>query len=73
MTNGEVGIVLSQNLTQRMRPTIMLLLDEDKAHFSEYKTIDLAIMFEDQEGYPLNILRGLDPGAFGIDPTEYYL
>ncbi len=73
MTNGEVGIVLSQNLTQRMRPKIMLLLDEDKAHFSEYKTIDLAIMFEDQDGYPLNILRGLDPGAFGIDPTEYYL
>ena len=56
-----------------MRPKIMLLLDEDKAHFSEYKTIDLAIMFEDQEGYPLNILRGLDPGSFGIDPTEYYL
>jgi HD-GYP domain-containing protein (c-di-GMP phosphodiesterase class II) len=73
MTNGEVGIVLSQNLTQRMRPKIMLLLDEDKAHFSEYKTIDLAITFEDQEGYPLNILRGLDPGSFGIDPTEYYL
>ncbi len=73
MTNGEIGIVLSQNLTQRMRPKIMLLLDQDKAHFAEYKTIDLAKMFEDPEGYPLNILRGLDPGAFGIDPTEYYL
>jgi len=73
MTNGEIGIVLSQNLTQRMRPKIMLLLDQDKAHFAEYKTIDLAKMFEDLEGYPLNILRGLDPGAFGIDPTEYYL
>ena len=73
MTNGEVGIVLSQNLTQRMRPKIMLLLDEDKTHFAEYKTIDLANVFEDQEGYPLNILRGLDPGSFGIDPTEYYL
>ena len=73
MTSGEVGIVLSQNLTQWMRPKIMLLLDEDKAHFSVYKTIDLSNVFEDQEGYPLNILRGLDPGSFGIDPTEYYL
>ena len=73
MTNGEVGIVLAQNLTQRMRPKIMLVLDENKAHFSEYKTINLAKVFEDQEGYSLNILRGLDPGAFGIDPTEYYL
>lgn len=73
MTNGSVGIVLSQNLTQRMRPKIMLLLDEDKAHFAEYKTVNLAKAFEDPGGYPLNILRGLDPGAFGIDPTEYYL
>lgn len=73
MTNGEVGIVLSQNLTQRMRPKIMLVLDGNKAHFVEYKTINLAKVFEDLEGYPLNILRGLDPGAFGIDPTEYYL
>lgn len=73
MTNGEVGIVLAQNATQRMRPKIMLLLDEDKTHLIEYKTIDLAKHFEDSSGYPLNIYRGLDPGQYGIDPTEYYL
>ena len=73
MTNGEVGIVLSQNPTQRMRPKIMLLLDEDKNHLKEYKTIDLTKQFEDSSGYPLNIHRGLDPGEYGIDPTEYYI
>ena len=73
MTNGEVGIVLAQNATQRMRPKVMLLLDEEKNHLSEYKTIDLTKEYEDSTNYPLNIYRGLDPGSYGIDPTEYYL
>lgn len=73
MTNGEVGIVLAQNTTQRMRPKIMLLLDEGKQQLMEYKTVDLIEHYEDSTGFPLNIHRGLDPGEYGIDPTEYYL
>ncbi len=73
MTNGEVGIVLAQNTTQRMRPKVMLVLEEDKEPMKEYQTIDLSEQFEDSTGYPLNIHRGLDPGEYGIDPTEYYL
>ena len=73
MSNGEVAVVLEQNLTQRMRPKIMLILNEDKEHMNEYKTIDLAKQFEDASHLPLNIYRGLDPGSYNIDPTEYYL
>ena len=73
MTNGQVGIVLEQNLTQRMRPKIMIILDEDKANLMEYKMVDLSEQFEDESNLPLNIHRGLDPGVYDIDPTEYYL
>ncbi len=73
MSNGEVAIVLEQNLTQRMRPKIMLILNEDKKHLMEYKMIDLTEQFEDSSNLPLNIYRGLDPGAYNIDPAEYYL
>jgi HD-GYP domain-containing protein (c-di-GMP phosphodiesterase class II) len=73
MSNGEVAIVLEQNMTQRMRPKIMLILDEDKAHFLEYKIVDLAEDYVDNDDLPFNIYRGLDPGAYDIDPTEYYL
>ena len=73
MTNGQVGIVLEQNLTQRMRPKIMIILDESKANLTEYKIVDLSEQFEDEGNLPLNIHRGLDPGVYDIDPTEYYL
>ena len=73
MSNGEVAIVLEQNLTQRMRPKVMLILDRDKSQLKEYRTVDLVEKLEDSNHLPLNIYRGLDPGAYGIDPTEYYL
>ena len=73
MTNGAVAIVLEQNLTQRMRPKIILILDEEKTRLVEYQIIDLSELFEDSSSLPLNIHRGLDPGAYGIDSTEYYL
>ncbi|MCK4834622.1 MAG: HD-GYP domain-containing protein, partial [Gammaproteobacteria bacterium] len=73
MSNGEVAIILEQNLTQRMRPKIMLILNEEKAHLMEYKIVDLSKQFEDSGQQPLNIYRGLDPGSYNIDPTEYYL
>ena len=71
MHSGEVGIVMAQNKTRRMSPKVMLLLDKKKNKLSEYKSVDL---MNPQEGEDeLTILRGLDPGAFGIDPTEFYL
>ena len=73
MTNGVVAIVISQNATQRMRPKIMLLIDENKKHLLEYTTVDLTKEYKDSSGHPINIRRGLDPEECGIDPTEYYL
>jgi HD-GYP domain-containing protein (c-di-GMP phosphodiesterase class II) len=73
MTTGEVGIIVSQHRTRRLRPKVMLLLDSSKQAYIEYRTIDLLDHISDDTGHELNILHGLDPGAFGIDPTEFYL
>jgi len=73
MHSGEVGIVMAQNKTRRMSPRVMLLLDKDKRAYDEYKTVDLAKQSSEHDKDPLTILRGLDPGAYGIDPAEFYL
>lgn len=73
MSTGEVGVVLAQNKTRRLMPKVMMLMNSDKKLYDEYKTIDLMKTSQNEAGEPMNILRGLDPGAYGIDPSEFYL
>lgn len=73
MHSGEVGIVMAQNRTRRMSPKVMLLLDKNKQRLPEYLMVDLVNQPFDQDQNPLTIIRGLDPGAYGIDPSEFYL
>ncbi len=73
MNTGEVGIVMSQNNTRRLKPKIMMILDSDKTPFGNFKIIDLMTQAADAMGNMINIAKGLEPGAYGIDPGEYYL
>ena len=75
LNSGEVGVVIAQNRFRRLRPEVMIILDGDKNVRAEFATIDLQLCEENnQSGNPaLWITRGLEPGAFGIDPTEYFL
>jgi len=72
MNSGEVGIVLSQNRERHIKPKIMLLLDQDKDAYRNFKVIDL--MQQDKtDSKSSDILRGLDPGAYGIVLNDFYL
>ena len=73
MHSGEVGIVMAQNRTRRMSPKVMLLLDKNKQRLPEYSMVDLMNQPFEYEQNPLTIVRGLDPGAYDIDPAEFYL
>ena len=75
LNTGEVGIVIGQNRFRRLRPEVMLILDEQKRLREEFTTVDL-LTCEDNSGTKeptLWITRGLERGAYGIDPTEYFL
>ena len=73
MHSGEVGIVMAQNRTRRMSPKVMLLLDKNKQALPEYQVVDLMNQPFEYHENPLTIVRGLDPGAYDIDPAEFYL
>lgn len=73
LSNGQVGVVTTVHSLKRLRPNIMLLLDEDRMPLPEFHTIDLGEVREDAHGRPLTIKSGLAPGAFGIDLTELFL
>ncbi len=74
MNSGEVAVVMAQNPTRRLRPVLMLLTDAAKALRSYFQPLDL--MYVDRAGLPeaaLHIVRGLPPGAYGLEPSELYL
>jgi HD-GYP domain-containing protein (c-di-GMP phosphodiesterase class II) len=75
LNTGEVGVVIGQNRFRRLRPEVMVILDADKKIRDEFTTIDL-LTCEENSGNKepaLWIRRGLERGAYGIDPAEYFL
>jgi len=69
MKSGEVGIVVAQSPQRHTKPKVMLLLDKDKKDLGQYPTVDL---MDDSAGKSYEILRGLDPGAYGISSQQLY-
>jgi putative nucleotidyltransferase with HDIG domain len=75
LNTGEVGVVTGQNRYRRLRPEVMLILDANKKVREDFSTVDLLACDENTgKGEPsLWIARGLERGAYGIDPSEYFL
>ncbi|MGH8495396.1 MAG: HD-GYP domain-containing protein [Gammaproteobacteria bacterium] len=74
LSTGEVGIVIEQNRVRRLRPVVMLILNRDKKPLGELLTIDLRdLPVEPGEEGAVWIDRGLEAGAYGIDPARYFL
>jgi HD-GYP domain-containing protein (c-di-GMP phosphodiesterase class II) len=75
LNTGEVAIVVAQNRFRRLRPQIMVVLDANKQVSKDFTAIDLNTCdvntASDQPG--LWISKGLEPGAYGVDPMEYFL
>ncbi|HEX9179066.1 MAG TPA: hypothetical protein VF859_01630, partial [Burkholderiales bacterium] len=62
----------SNNRVHRLRPKVMALLDSRKQRIPEPVMIDLGSGH--QAGGPeMAIAQGLQRGAFGVNPAEYYL
>ncbi len=71
LNTGEIGVVLKENQFSRLQPELVIILDSDKQQKQEFEIVDL----QDQ-GAPTPtvwIERGIEPGAYSIDPREYFL
>ena len=74
LSTGQVGIVIAQNQSRRLRPRVMLLLDEKKQPYSPYRDLDLmADGAADDDPDAVQVVAALEPGAFDLDPNDLYL
>jgi len=78
LSDKTTGVIISQSEYFRLRPEIMVLLDENKQLLKEFYIVDLRgdsdkEEIEDSDADNLTIVKGLPPGAHDLDPTKYYL
>lgn len=73
LSTGEVGVVFAQNRVRRLRPQVMLVLDADKVAYGSFPIIDLMSESSGADDEPLEIIRAVPPGAYGIDPKKLFL
>ena len=73
LSDGRIGVVVSHNKARRLRPRVMILLNKNKQFYSQFKTINLSRLSEDEDGKPLNIIKTVKPGFYGIDPGQFFL
>jgi len=66
LSSGAVGAILSQNTQQKLKPKIILLLDENKRPYKKRRIFDLT----KQEKTPLHILKSLENNAYGVDVRQ---
>lgn len=70
LSTGEVGVVVAEYRTRRLRPKVMLLLDANKRRIPEAKIVDLHAAGDDGDAAVVTIRRSLEPDAFGIDLSQ---
>ena len=70
LTTGEVGVVMSEYRTRRLKPKIMMVLDSRKYRLREPRMVDLSEQSANPDQPPVAIVRSLEPGAHNIDLSE---
>ncbi len=69
LSSGAVGAILSQNTQQKLKPKVLMLLDENKRPYKKRRVFDLTR----QDEMPLHILKSLENNTYGIDVKQVAL
>jgi HD-GYP domain-containing protein (c-di-GMP phosphodiesterase class II) len=72
LNTGEVAIVVSQNITRRLKPELVIVLNAAKERLAKSKTVDLANQHIAAEGERW-ITRELKTGTYGISSEEFFI
>ena len=70
MTNGEVGIIIAENESSKLRPKVILVQDQSK-HWMHQHIIDLSLRHVDPGDVPYTIAHEVPNGTYGIDIKHF--
>ena len=67
LSTGAVGVVVAEYRTRRLRPQVLLLLDDQKNELPNPVVVDLQAETMEGGQPPPDIVRALEPGAHNLD------
>jgi HD-GYP domain-containing protein (c-di-GMP phosphodiesterase class II) len=70
LSSGEVGVVVAEYRTRRLRPKVMVLLDSEKQRLDVPQVLDLYDESAGEEIKSLTIKKSLEPGAYDLDLSK---
>lgn len=68
LSSGEVGIVIAEGRTRRLKPQVLLLLDAEKNPLDDIRIINLMDTSAQENDRVVEITQSLEPRSYGIDP-----
>jgi HD-GYP domain-containing protein (c-di-GMP phosphodiesterase class II) len=71
MNSGEIGLVIAQNITRRLQPRVMLVLDRDSRPI-QHLMLDLMTEPRTASGEPYRIVRTLPKNRLPEDLQKYF-
>jgi HD-GYP domain-containing protein (c-di-GMP phosphodiesterase class II) len=71
LNTGEVAVVVAQNRERRLKPRIMLVLDNQQQPYTNPIMLDLLYDPPTPAGEPYRIVRGLQAGIHDYDPQAH--
>lgn len=72
LTDDSIGVVVGESRVRRLRPRVMVLLGADKTPLAKQEIVDLLKTEQGSDGKPLHIRHDLEPGAYDLDPAQYF-
>ncbi|MGH8126822.1 MAG: HD-GYP domain-containing protein [Gammaproteobacteria bacterium] len=69
LNTGEVGVVVAAG-EDRLRPRLLVVLDEEHQQLKRPYEINLSHALQSSAGQRLDIMRSLETGAYGLQPSE---
>lgn len=73
LNSSEMGIVVRQTRNRRLRPTVLVILAQNRQLYRNPHTVDLMYAPKTGDGEELAIRRELPPGSYGVELADYFL
>ncbi len=72
LNSDEVGVIVSRNRVQQLKPRVMVLIDAEGRTMSPPQAIDLAAQYMSPTDTSRMIAKMVDPEDYDLDPSQFF-